>query len=101
MSWRERAEGEALEKDAHYFIVGVFVTLGFLALVGFCIWLISPHEDHKLAHYTVYFNDTSVSGLNEGSGVHYRGVAVGKVEKMHLSHDRTDLIKVDIAVSED
>lgn len=89
-----------MEKDANYFIVGVFSLLSMLALTGFLIWLAGAHDNKDKAHYTVYFTDP-VSGLQEGASVQYKGVAVGQVTHIRLSVDRNDLIKVDIAVDED
>lgn len=87
-----------MEKDAHYFLVGLFVTISVTALVGFLIWLAAgPHNGGKPQRYTVYFTD-SVSGLEEGASVEYMGVEVGKILKMGLSPEHPNLVKVDIEV---
>jgi phospholipid/cholesterol/gamma-HCH transport system substrate-binding protein len=88
-----------MEKDARYFIVGLVVSIGMIALVGFVLWLAGTHKSQDREIYTVYFTDP-VSGLKEGASVQYRGVEVGKVLAVRLSHSREDLIKVDIAVKE-
>lgn len=88
-----------MEKDARYFIVGLVVSIGMIALVGFVLWLAGTHESQDREMYTVYFTDP-VSGLKEGASVQYRGVEVGKVLGVRLSNSREDLIKVDIAVKE-
>lgn len=86
-----------MEKDARYFIVGVFVILGLVAAVGFSLWLVGMPKGQNRVLYTVYFTDP-VSGLKEGASVQYRGVDVGKVLDVRLDESREDLIKVDIAV---
>lgn len=86
-----------MEKSAHYFIVGLFVLASVAALTGFLIWLASPREEKDYAYYTVYFTD-SVAGLEEGSGVSYKGVKAGKVMKIRLSRSHSDLVRVDIGV---
>lgn len=86
-----------MEKDARYFIVGLFVIIGIMALVGFTLWLAGGHDDRKLDRYTVYFTDP-VSGLKEGASVQYRGVDVGTVLSVALDPARKDLIKADIEV---
>lgn len=88
-----------MEKDAKYFLVGLFVSAGLLALCFFSIWLAGSHDNNNYDRYTVYFTD-AVSGLNEGAAVQYKGVAVGRVADIRLSETRQDLIKVDIEVEE-
>jgi phospholipid/cholesterol/gamma-HCH transport system substrate-binding protein len=89
-----------MEKQANYFIVGIFVSASLLALVGFCIWLMGVHEIGTPVRYTVYFTDP-VSGLTGESPVKYKGVEVGKVRELRLTQERSDLVKVDIQVKED
>lgn len=88
-----------MEKDARYFLVGVFVTATLVALIGFLIWLAGTHDNRNYDYYTVYFVDP-VSGLKEGNSVQYKGIEVGKVRSIRLSSNRNDLIKVDIEVDE-
>ena len=89
-----------MEKTANYFTIGVFVLASFFALIGFVIWLESPRQEGDLARYTVYFT-VPVGGLEEGAAVRYKGIKVGKIEKLRLDDDRADLVKADIAVDED
>jgi phospholipid/cholesterol/gamma-HCH transport system substrate-binding protein len=86
-----------MEKSASYFMVGVFVSLVIFFFTGFLIWLAGPHDKQDLTFYTVEFTD-SISGLEEGSDVQYRGVKIGKVMKMHLVPDNNSLVHVDIGV---
>jgi phospholipid/cholesterol/gamma-HCH transport system substrate-binding protein len=89
-----------MEKEANYFTVGIFVTATFLALVGFCIWLMGVGEIGSTERYTVFFTD-SVSGLTEEAPVKYKGVDVGKVADLRLSPEHPDTVKVDIEVADD
>jgi phospholipid/cholesterol/gamma-HCH transport system substrate-binding protein len=86
-----------MEKDAHYFTVGLFVTIGFFLLAGFVVWLTGTHDTRRYDRYTIYFMDP-VSGLQEGASVQYKGIKVGKVMEARLSPARADLIKVDIEI---
>ena len=86
-----------MEKSAHYFTVGIFVTLTILAIIGFLIWLASPQDEEDYNFYTVEFHDT-ISGLEEGSDVQYQGVMVGKVLNTHLVPEDNTLVRVDIGV---
>lgn len=86
-----------MEKKGPYFIVGVFVILGFLGLIGFSLWLAGSIDTRRMEHYAVYFRDP-VSGLKEGADVQYRGVSVGKVINVELKPQRRNLIRVEIEV---
>jgi phospholipid/cholesterol/gamma-HCH transport system substrate-binding protein len=89
-----------MEKNAHYFVVGLFAVSLMAGITAFFIWLAGPHEKKNYAYYTIYFTD-SVSGLEEGADVEYKGVKAGKVFKMRLTPGRPDLVKVDIGVNKD
>lgn len=88
-----------MEKNSHYFIVGLFVTFAFFALVIFVVWLTGMHDSQNYNRYTIYFRDP-VNGLQPSAAVQYRGINVGRVKDVRLSSERTDLIKVDIEVEE-
>ncbi|TAL33497.1 MAG: MCE family protein [Alphaproteobacteria bacterium] len=86
-----------MEKSAHYFLVGLFVSLAIFFLFGFLIWLAGPHDKNDYNFYTVEFTD-SISGLEEGASVQYHGVKVGKVMKMTMAPECFNLVRVDIGV---
>jgi phospholipid/cholesterol/gamma-HCH transport system substrate-binding protein len=86
-----------MEKSASYFTVGVFVTVSLVGVFLFLIWLASPHDERTYNYFTVEFKD-SISGLEEGSGVEYKGVKVGKVMKMRLNPANNEEVYVDIGV---
>ena len=88
-----------MEKDAKYFIVGVFVSICLVALVGFLIWVAGAHKQRSYTNYTLYFTD-AISGLKVGSAVQYKGVEVGNVTDIRLSPEREDLVKVDISIDD-
>lgn len=88
-----------MEKNSHYFIVGLFVSISFLALVVFTVWLTGTHDSHHYNKYTIYFRDP-VSGLQQSANVQYRGIDVGRVTNVRLAAGRSDLIKVDIEIDE-
>jgi phospholipid/cholesterol/gamma-HCH transport system substrate-binding protein len=89
-----------MEKEANYFVVGLFVSLSLLGVVGFLIWLAGVHTSGHYARYTIYFTDP-VSGLYDEADVKYKGVEVGKILAMRITPERSDLIKVDIEVKDD
>ncbi len=89
-----------MEKDAKYFIVGLFVTLSMVATVAFVIWIAGAHDTRDTKRYTVHFTDP-INGLKVGSVVQYKGVEVGKVTQIRLAPERNDLIRVNIEVAEE
>jgi phospholipid/cholesterol/gamma-HCH transport system substrate-binding protein len=72
-------------KESH-FIIGLFVTSGFLIGVIAVIWLGATKYLEKGKLYVTYF-DESVEGIEAGSSVEYRGVEVGRVEKIEIAPD--------------
>ena len=52
-----------METRAHHLLVGSFVIVVVLGLLGFVIWLAKIDIDREFARYTIYF-DGSVSGLS-------------------------------------
>jgi phospholipid/cholesterol/gamma-HCH transport system substrate-binding protein len=90
-----------MEKDAHYFWVGLFVVVTLTMLTGFVIWLMGTQGNARdYEHYTVYFTD-AVTGLEEGSNILYQGVKVGKVMKLRLDKEQANLVKVDAEIARD
>lgn len=72
-----------MESRVPYTIVGVFVVLALAALVGLGLWL---GADVDTRHYLPYrvLTTESVTGVNRGGFVRYRGVVVGRVSSVSL-----------------
>ena len=68
------------------FILGLFVILGFLLAVAGIIWVGASSFFQKGQRYISYF-DESVEGLQADSSVKYRGVDVGRVERIQVAPD--------------
>ncbi len=68
------------------FMVGLFVTLGIVITVVAIIWVGATKYFEKGNRYVTYF-DESVQGLQKDSIVKYRGVEVGRVEKISVAPD--------------
>lgn len=86
-----------MEKNAPYFVVGLFVMLGLVGLIGFALWLGGSIDTKSYKHYIVHFHDP-VNGLKEGASVQYRGVDVGKVMSVGLSQKHRNVIRVEIRI---
>ena len=74
------------------FVIGLFVTIGALIGLIAVIWLGASKYFEKGNIYVTYFNE-SVQGLQVDSAVKYRGVEVGRVEKIRVAPD-SKLIEV-------
>jgi phospholipid/cholesterol/gamma-HCH transport system substrate-binding protein len=74
------------------FMIGLFVTVGVVIGMIAIVWLGASKYFEKGATYVTYF-DESVQGLQVDSAVKYRGVEVGRVEKIRVAPDNT-LIEV-------
>lgn len=67
-------------------MVGLFVSLGIILTVVAIIWVGATKYFEKGNRYVAYF-DESVQGLQKDSIVKYRGVDVGRVERIAVAPD--------------
>jgi phospholipid/cholesterol/gamma-HCH transport system substrate-binding protein len=68
------------------FLLGLFVTGGFLILALVLIWVGASKFFEKGKKYVSYFGE-SVQGLQKDSEVKFRGVKVGRVEDIFIAPD--------------
>jgi phospholipid/cholesterol/gamma-HCH transport system substrate-binding protein len=88
-----------MEHKAPYALVGLFVCLCVAALVGFTVWAQGNYTRDYTA-YTVLMPD-SVGGLDVGAQVQFRGINVGKVQKLRLPPPGDPNVRVDIRMRAD
>ncbi|SNX59661.1 phospholipid/cholesterol/gamma-HCH transport system substrate-binding protein [Nitrosomonas ureae] len=86
-----------MENRAHALIAGIFVILLSISVALVAMWF--SGNNTKRTDYLVVTKE-SVSGLNPQSAVHYRGVNIGKVEKIQFDPDNPHQILIHIAVNE-
>lgn len=88
-----------METRASYVLVGSFVLA--LAAVGavFVIWLAKVELDKEPTRYVIY-STGSVTGLQIGSAVRYRGVPVGSVSDIRIDPDNIERIRVLVEITE-
>ena len=89
-----------METRANYVLVGSFVLALIAAAFGFVIWLARVDLEHQPQTYLVYFYG-SVSGLQIGSEVQYRGVPVGRITDIGIDAENIERIRVTVEVNED
>jgi phospholipid/cholesterol/gamma-HCH transport system substrate-binding protein len=85
-------------KDSYALISGLFVAVLITGIVTIIIWLGDVQSQTKT--YVAETRD-SVTGLNVGSTVFYRGIAVGKVNAVRFSPDNPDMIIVPMEIESD
>jgi phospholipid/cholesterol/gamma-HCH transport system substrate-binding protein len=86
-----------METRAHYVLVGAFVIAVLTAAFVSVIWLVGAQFQREGAIYDVYFRG-SVSGLNDGAVVRYKGVAIGRVLNIRLDPENVERIRVRIEI---
>jgi phospholipid/cholesterol/gamma-HCH transport system substrate-binding protein len=74
------------KKTRRFFVVGLFVTMGFLIAAGTVIWISASRFFQRGDLYVTFFDD-SVQGLQKDSEVKFQGVTVGRVEKISIAPD--------------
>ena len=72
-----------METKASYVAVGSFVLVVAAGLIVFVTWLGKVSIDREFDRYLILFSD-SVTGLQVGGAVRYRGVPVGTVSDIRL-----------------
>ncbi|PSJ18368.1 MlaD family protein [Nitrosomonas supralitoralis] len=86
-----------MENRAHALIAGIFVIILSISVALVAMWF--SGNNTKRTDYLVVTKE-SVSGLSPQSAVHYRGVNIGKVEKIEFDPDNPHQILIHIAVNE-
>jgi phospholipid/cholesterol/gamma-HCH transport system substrate-binding protein len=89
-----------MERRASYLLVGGFVLVLIAAIFGFGLWLARTALDRDVDVYRVCFTG-SVTGLQVGSAVRYRGVLVGTVESIRIDPTNVERVEVTVALPAD
>ncbi len=79
-----------METRANYALIGAFVLMAAVTVIGFVLWLGSSQFNREFAEYDVVFQGPVT--LEEGASVRYIGIKVGEVESVRI--DSRDASKV-------
>ena len=82
-----------------YLVVGLFVSIGLIALIVMILNLAGGRSTEPNVRYTVFF-ERAISGLTLGAPVRYLGVGVGQVIDMGLATNGGTKVRVDLEVLE-
>lgn len=88
-----------METRASYILVGSFVLAILAGLFVFTVWISKVQLEETRQPYYIYFTG-SVTGLQEGSPVRYRGIPVGTVTDIRLDPNDVSRVRVTIEVQE-
>lgn len=88
-----------METRASYMIVGVVVLALIAGLAGFSAWLVKSDIDDQATAYAIYF-EGSVTGLQQGSQVQYRGIPVGRIVDIGIDPDNVERVRVVAEIDE-
>ena len=87
-----------MDTRINFFKIGLFVIAFITALLILVFWLGKyGFEKKKFDEYTIYFKE-SVSGLNIGSSIKYKGFEVGNVNEIKLNPNNSEEIQIDIVI---
>lgn len=88
-----------MDTKVNYIIVGLFVALLTLAVIGGTIWLAGVHSSKTYRNYITYMSEP-VSGLSEKAPVKFNGVDVGFVDKISLNRHNPQQVRLKLKVQD-
>jgi phospholipid/cholesterol/gamma-HCH transport system substrate-binding protein len=86
-----------METRASYLLVGTFVLVLVAAGFVFILWIAKAQVTRDTTTYLTYFT-TTVTGLQTGSVVRYRGIPVGEVTRIRIDPKNPEQIEVTLEV---
>ena len=86
-----------MEIRASYLLVGTVVLALVAGLAAFSVWLVNADIDRQVEPYRIEFAG-SVTGLQQGSQVRYRGVPIGRVTDIRIDPERVEWVLVEIEI---
>ncbi|MGH1479878.1 MAG: MlaD family protein [Geminicoccales bacterium] len=81
-----------METRASYLLVGATVLALVAGIAAFSVWLVKSDIDRQLTSYEIYF-EGSVTGLQEGSKVLYRGIPVGRIKSIGIDPENVERVR--------
>jgi phospholipid/cholesterol/gamma-HCH transport system substrate-binding protein len=87
-----------MEEKVNFAVVGIFVLVLSAALIGGVLWLSSGRSYGTSYDIYLTYIKESVAGLNLNAPVRYRGVEVGRVQKIALAPGNVEQVQVTLAI---
>ena len=90
-----------MDTKINFLKIGFFVIALVVSLLILVFWLGKyGFEKKKFDEYSIFFQE-SVSGLNIGSSIKYKGFDVGTVSEIKLNPNNSEEIQIDISIKKD
>ncbi|NWG39529.1 MAG: MCE family protein [Hydrogenophilaceae bacterium] len=89
-----------MEANARYTLVGAMVLAVTVLLALGMFWVAGKADAIAYRHYTIYFSQQSMDGLDVDSAVKMRGIKVGSVSKYEFVSKPAEAVQVVIRVDE-
>ena len=89
-----------MEAEARYTMVGMVVLVVAAMVVLATLWIAGKADSIAYRHYTIYFRNQSMDGLDVDSAVKMRGIKVGTVTDFDFVAKPDEAVRVLIKVSE-
>ncbi|HSR72541.1 MAG TPA: MlaD family protein [Kiloniellales bacterium] len=86
-----------METRANYLMVGAFVLALVAGALVFVVWLAEFQFERELARYDIHYRG-SITGLQEGSPVRFRGVRVGEVVEIGIDPEDPEQVRITVEV---
>jgi phospholipid/cholesterol/gamma-HCH transport system substrate-binding protein len=87
-----------MDTKINFLKIGIFIVIFTVALLGVIFWLGKyGFEKKKYDDYSIYFKE-SISGLNVGSAIKYKGYEVGNVNEIKINPTNSEEIQLDIVI---
>jgi phospholipid/cholesterol/gamma-HCH transport system substrate-binding protein len=78
--------------------LAVFFIIGFSVLLFIFVILLGSRVTERRDFYRVIYEDTSVTGLQIGGAVLYRGIRIGRIEDIQIDREQINNIIVSLSV---
>ena len=89
-----------METEARYTLVGGMVLLVAVLLTISLVWIMGGADRISYQHYTIYFHNQSMDGLDVNSAVKLRGVKVGVVTDYSFVAGGQEAVRVNIKLDD-
>ncbi|MFK5937782.1 MAG: MlaD family protein [Sulfurimonas sp.] len=86
-----------MNNRVNYTLVGFFVLIGVVLMLGMSYWMLKPANDKETQIYSIFF-DESVLGLNLDAPVKFRGISVGKVTRLRINPNNSEQVEVQVTI---
>jgi phospholipid/cholesterol/gamma-HCH transport system substrate-binding protein len=88
-----------MDSKGFNFFVGLFVVAGIIGIFATGLWLARTDSTDNSTAYQIYFEE-SVSGLDVGSRVSYRGISIGTVSAINIRPDDPEYVQVRVMIKD-